>query len=92
VERSVHDSGLGGSYVALTVTRGCSILESDTFEESPFLRDNGLNSGKPISDVNFVPYYFRANRGGKTTENMSLLYITHAEPLARSSLEQEPRQ
>jgi hypothetical protein len=28
----------------------------------------------------------------KTTENMSLLYITHAEPLARSSLEQETRQ
>ena len=61
----MHDRDLGDSYIALTVTRGCSILEPDTFEESPFLRDNGLDRGKPLQNVNFVPYYFRANRGGK---------------------------
>ena len=65
MEKNVHDRESGVSYVALTVTSGCSIFNSDTFEESPFLTDRGLDKGKPLTDVNLVPYYFRANRGGR---------------------------
>ncbi|KAI4728144.1 DUF1680-domain-containing protein [Aureobasidium sp. EXF-10728] len=64
-EKHVQDQSSGDSFVALTVTQGASVLNTDAFEESPFLQDNGLSEGEPLPSLEFVPYYFRANRGGK---------------------------
>lgn len=64
-ERLVQNQDLGDSYVALTVTRGASLLDTGAFNPTPFLRDNGVGEGKPLSKLEFVPYYFRANRGGR---------------------------
>lgn len=64
-EKVVQDQNLGESYVALTVTHGASLLDTTSFEETPFLRDNGVAQGKQLPKLDFVPYYFRANRGGK---------------------------
>ncbi|CAD0111513.1 unnamed protein product, partial [Aureobasidium uvarum] len=61
----VQDKSSGDSFVALTVTHGASVLNTDAFEETPFLLDDGLSKGTPLPSLEFVPYYFRANRGGK---------------------------
>ncbi|KAG9958708.1 DUF1680-domain-containing protein, partial [Aureobasidium melanogenum] len=64
-EKIVQGQSLGDSFVALTVTQGASLLDTNAFEETPFLRDNGISKGQPLRKLDFIPYYFRANRGGK---------------------------
>ncbi|THW75575.1 DUF1680-domain-containing protein [Aureobasidium pullulans] len=64
-EEEVHDPNSGISYVALNVTKGASILDTQAFEETPFLTNDKLSKRKPLQELKFVPYYFRANRGGK---------------------------
>lgn len=61
----MQDRSLGDAYVALTVTHGASLLDTSAFEETPFLIDNGVGQGKPLPKLDLIPYYFRANRGGK---------------------------
>lgn len=61
----MKDSVLGDTYVTLIVKEGASMLDTQAFGDTPFLTDNGLSSGKALPDLRFVPYYFRANRGGR---------------------------
>lgn len=66
---SEHDTG--DSFVALEVHGGAANASSApaAHASSPFYDalpvQNAERNLKPLDSLNFVPYYFRANRGGK---------------------------
>ncbi|KAI5254632.1 DUF1680-domain-containing protein [Aureobasidium subglaciale] len=75
-EKHIQGSDMGDSYVALTVTKGASLLDASAREATPFLSEDGLMAGKALQDLTFVPYYFRANRGGRGQMRVGLKKAT----------------
>lgn len=68
-EQEVTESTTGEKYVALTLKNGARRLDVTKITPGPMtdakeLQSN-LEASEPISKLAFVPYYFRANRGGK---------------------------
>lgn len=68
-ENMVLDERTEESYVALTVTDGASVLRVEELKPSPSIPAGVAGcepaSRTPIKELHFVPYYLRANRGGK---------------------------
>ena len=69
-ESTVTDKDTGDTYVALKVVKGASVMNMDALLASPDVAIEELNKAtgadaKVIEDLKFVPYYFRANRGGR---------------------------
>ncbi|OQV07724.1 hypothetical protein CLAIMM_12119 [Cladophialophora immunda] len=69
-EETVTDDGTGETYVALTVKEGASLLQEQDVDAYPDLEVHQLQrveraNDKVIKELKFVPYYFRANRGGR---------------------------
>lgn len=60
------DQKTGDHYVGITLTDGAWNVESATSRSAPFV-DAELQSAtlQKLDALSFVPYYFRANRGGK---------------------------
>lgn len=76
-ERSVTDEITGDFYKALTVSKGASILDVDEIHARPGVEvgpsENGTQLQESLMDeLNFVPYYFRANRGGRGQARVGL--------------------
>ena len=69
VERPIHDCQSGDSFVGLTVTEGASIVDLESMQMMPIIDAAALKSAmqnsKPVKTLQFIPYYFRANRGGR---------------------------
>jgi hypothetical protein len=68
-ERVVSDATTGDKYVALTVAKGASIVRTDLIHAEPGvdvdLLDGVVRADDGVIDeLNFIPYYFRASRGG----------------------------
>ena len=68
-EQEITDATTGDRYVALTLNGGARQLDMTKIRPGPMVDAKELQSileaSKPIPKLNFVPYYFRANRGGK---------------------------
>ncbi|KAK3684591.1 hypothetical protein LTR37_020122 [Vermiconidia calcicola] len=64
-ERSVYDDASGDSFVGLTVSDGASAIDLQKLQASPAVDAQASQHATPIKELQFVPYYFRANRGGK---------------------------
>lgn len=68
-EQKVTDSITGDKYVALTLNDGARQLNIANITGGPLIDAKELQShleaSEPIRKLHFVPYYFRANRGGK---------------------------
>lgn len=77
-EKTVTDDTTGDTFVALTVTDGgASILKSADIHASPEVEAGDLHEieksiDSVIDELHFVPYYFRANRGGKGQARVGL--------------------
>jgi len=69
-EETITDKESGDTCVALNVVNGASILDVGSLTALPdvpvgkFDQATGLNA-EIINELEFVPYYFRANRGGR---------------------------
>ncbi|KAK5062705.1 hypothetical protein LTR84_004779 [Exophiala bonariae] len=76
-EKFVTDETTGDSYTALTITNGARILDVDRINAQPGLdvgdlqSEEGSQSGV-LDELKFVPYYFRANRGGSGQARVGL--------------------
>lgn len=75
----VDDPATGDTYVALKVTRGASLLRTADVHAYPAVEVGALDKltrcedrGAVIEELNFVPYYFRANRGGRGQARVGL--------------------
>jgi uncharacterized protein len=69
-ESTVTDKETNDTYVALKISKSASLMNLDTLHASPDVAVKKLNDitradAKIIDELNFVPYYFRANRGGQ---------------------------
>lgn len=68
-EHDTKDKTTGDSFVSLTLKNGARRLNLNALEPNPELLHSDLNStvkkSEVVSELHFVPYYFRANRGGK---------------------------
>ncbi|OAP56874.1 hypothetical protein AYL99_08986 [Fonsecaea erecta] len=69
-DEAVTDEATGETYVALVVKEGASLLQVQNIDAHPTLGAEELHSveksdDKVIKELKFVPYYFRANRGGR---------------------------
>ncbi|KAJ9613061.1 hypothetical protein H2200_003002 [Cladophialophora chaetospira] len=69
-EITVTDKDTNDAYVALKVIKGASLMNMDALHASPDARIEELDKAtgadaKIIEELIFVPYYFRANRGGR---------------------------
>lgn len=67
-EHAVNDKTTGDSFVSLTVTEGVSTVDLETRVAGlPWMgvQGGGSAESKGPKDLRLVPYYFRANRGGK---------------------------
>lgn len=66
VEEEKRDLPLGESYVGVTLRKGGLVIPQE--ELRPSLESRGLGElvkGREAVDLHFVPYWARANRGGK---------------------------
>lgn len=68
-EKFVMDETTGDSYTALTISKGARILNAGRIHAQPGLEVDDLQNEEQsqdgvIDELKFVPYYFRANRGG----------------------------
>ena len=66
----VKNQETGDTYVALTAKNGASILNTDAVHTAPGVEVGELDEvvqkhGRVVEELNFVPYYFLAKRGGK---------------------------
>lgn len=69
-EEMVTDKESGDTYVALKVVKGASLVDVAALHASPDVAVKELDKAagvdaKIIDELKFVPYYFRANRGGR---------------------------
>ena len=69
-ESTVTDKETNDTYVALKVSKGASLMDVNALRASPDVAVEELNKAtgadaKIIDELKFVPYYFRANRGGR---------------------------
>lgn len=80
VERHVHDDSTGDDYIVLDLLRGAkSVSVTDHAVSGPLIEDRQFQEACDKSEVlpvlRFVPYYFRANRGGKGQMRVGLKRI-----------------
>ena len=59
------DQTTGDSFVSLTITDGVSRLGMEQIGGMPWMSPGGKGGSSAPKDLKMVPYYFRANRGGK---------------------------
>lgn len=75
-ERSVTEEESGDQFVALTV-KGASVLQPESIENTPHIEatilQRLLRNAKPVENLHFIPYYFRANRGGRGQMRVGLM-------------------
>jgi len=66
IEKTVIDETTGDTYVALA-TRGASILKTDDIHAYPGVpQERAVKFDKFVNrELHFVPYFFKANRGGR---------------------------
>lgn len=69
-EHSVADQTTGDQFVSLTITEGISTVPIERVGSMPWMDVEKDSSGsKPnganAKDLKLIPYYFRANRGGR---------------------------
>lgn len=70
-EKVVACQATGDTYVALKVVKGASFLQPDSIRAQPGVDIDGRgkeqtpNDSPVLDELNFIPFYFRANRGGK---------------------------
>lgn len=66
-EEEIQDKTTGERFVQVTARGGCVDLSAAVEEprELPYAFADTQRDGKPQKDLVFVPYYFRANRGGR---------------------------
>lgn len=67
-EHHRQDSALGETFIGLRVENGASVVNLRQFNDGPIydlqpISGSGCNEDQKV--LNLVPYYFRANRGGK---------------------------
>jgi len=69
LETLVHDEKTGDELVNLTLENGARSLAAGDVRPAPSMTVDELESVMKASDtiptLTFVPYYFRANRGGR---------------------------
>jgi uncharacterized protein len=66
VEGEKRDLPLGETYVGITLRKGGLVMQQEKLQ--PSLESEGLTAlvhGSEAVDLHFVPYWSRANRGGK---------------------------
>ncbi|KAJ9613731.1 hypothetical protein H2204_014694 [Knufia peltigerae] len=77
-QHHVTDDTTGDTFVALTIPKGgASVLNLSELHAGPEIEAEELHKGSTGSmvidtNLNFVPYYFRANRGGKGQARVGL--------------------
>jgi hypothetical protein len=68
-ERTVQDEPTKENYIALTVKGGAFTIDPSKILAKPFATttnlDEAIQNFNVIDELHFVPYYFRANRGGR---------------------------
>lgn len=75
-ERSIKEEDSGDRFVALTVT-GASVFQPESIANTPHTEARALQrllkGAKPVESLHFIPYYFRANRGGRGQMRVGLM-------------------
>ena len=76
-EETITDKTSGDTLVALTVARGASVLNTGDIHACPDVEAGELKKIEQsvdtvIDELKFVPYYFRANRGGRGQARVGL--------------------
>lgn len=76
-EKTITDDTTGDTYVALTVAKGASVLKTQDIHAYPDVGAGELQrveeaADTVIDELKFVPYYFRANRGGRGQARVGL--------------------
>lgn len=76
-EKIMTHETTGDTYVALTVAKGASILNAGSIKAQPGVDLNPVDEGAQSQDnvldeLNFIPFYFRANRGGRGQARVGL--------------------
>ncbi|KIX96206.1 uncharacterized protein Z520_07984 [Fonsecaea multimorphosa CBS 102226] len=76
-EELVTDKTTGDTYVALTVAKGASLLRTENIHARPGVEVSALDNvarseDGVIDELKFVPYFFRANRGGRGQARVGL--------------------
>ncbi|OQV11147.1 hypothetical protein CLAIMM_15031 [Cladophialophora immunda] len=73
VEKTVTDDTTGDTYVAIT-TNGASMLKTEAIRADPgvLLQGPAKFDKSGISELNFIPYFFKANRGGRGQARVGL--------------------
>lgn len=63
----MSDKTSGDEFVSLTVTEGVSSVPMTRIGEMPWMEVGGKGkaNGAGPRDLQLIPYYFRANRGGR---------------------------
>ncbi len=69
-EKIITDDTTRDTYVALTVVKGANRLKVSDIQACPGVEATELDKSVQsedavIEELKFVPYYFRANRGGR---------------------------
>jgi DUF1680 family protein len=68
-EEAVVDKTTNDHYVAVTLKNGAKKIDGQKLKAYPALEADGFDQivkgADVVSELNFVPYYFRANRKGK---------------------------
>lgn len=64
-EHNVSDQGTGDQFVSLTVMEGVSTVPIDQIKGMPWMNVDGKDGSNAPKDLQLIPYYFRANRGGR---------------------------
>lgn len=69
IETEIKDDCTQDSYIRLTLENGTKVLDLSRVRPNPSMSETyfaeQLRASKDIEKLHFVPYYFRANRGGK---------------------------
>lgn len=69
VEREITDTNSGDSFIALDLKAGTYVSPSTSSPTMPFVDATDVDAlarqAKTYPKLRFIPYYFRANRGGK---------------------------
>jgi uncharacterized protein len=72
-EKHVTDQKTGDGYVQLSVKKGARLLDVENIHPSPGIEiDDIQRGGRVIDELVFVPYHFRANRGGSGQARVGL--------------------
>jgi uncharacterized protein len=76
-EKPVTDAITGDKYVALMVKRGAKILQPERIRAEPGVDVGPLDGvvradDGVVDELHFIPYYFRASRGGRGQARVGL--------------------